>query len=180
MSVETYEDRIARLLQELGIPSNYGAERGMVLHREAEDLVSVGKDMYGREQRLTSAAAEAWRRLRDGAGSAGVELLLVSGFRSVDYQRQIWDRKLAAGQTVTQILTVSAPPGYSEHHTGRALDLTAAGCEPLTEAFEALPAFGWLADHATEYGFAMSYPRNNPHGVVYEPWHWCFRPGLVS
>jgi LAS superfamily LD-carboxypeptidase LdcB len=91
--------------------------------------------------------------------------------------RQIWDRKLAAGQTVAQILTVSAPPGYSEHHTGRALDLTAAGCEPLTEAFEALPAFTWLAAQAEQFGFVMSYPRNNPHGVVYEPWHWCLVEG---
>jgi D-alanyl-D-alanine carboxypeptidase len=174
---ETYEDRIARLLSELGIPAAYGAERGMILHREATELVSVGKDMYGREQRLTPAAAAGWEMMRAAAAGQGVELLLVSAFRSVDYQRQIWDRKLAAGQTVAQILTVSAPPGYSEHHTGRALDLTAAGCEPLTEAFEALPAFTWLAAQAEQFGFVMSYPRNNPHGVVYEPWHWCLVEG---
>ncbi|MBL9168015.1 MAG: D-alanyl-D-alanine carboxypeptidase family protein [Verrucomicrobiales bacterium] len=176
-SPETYEDRIARHLSELGIPAAYGTERGMILHREATELVSVGKDMYGREQRLTPAAAAGWEAMRSSAAGQGVDLLLVSAFRSVDYQRQIWDRKLAAGQSVAQILTVSAPPGYSEHHTGRALDLTAAGCEPLTEAFETLPAFTWLAAHAGQFGFAMSYPRNNPHGVVYEPWHWCLGEG---
>lgn len=171
---ELYEQRISSILRELGIPATYGAERGMILHPEAEDLMPVGKDMFGREQRLTPAAAAAWNAMRAGAAKEGVELLLVSGFRSVDYQRGIWDRKLAAGQTVDRILTVSAPPGYSEHHTGRALDLTALGCEPLTESFEHLPAFAWLAQNAGRFGFLMSYPRNNPHGVVYEPWHWCF------
>ena len=152
----------------------------MVLHEEATKLVSVGKDMYGREQWLTPAAAVGWGSIQAAAAGQGVEILLVSAFRSVDYQRQIWDRKLAAGQTVAQILTVSAPPGYSEHHTGRALDVTASGCEPLTEGFEVTPAFRWLVDHAGEFGFSMTYPRNNPHGVVYEPWHWCFDDRLST
>ena len=35
----------------------------------------------------------------------------------------------------------------------------------------------WLASHAGEFGFSMSYPRGNPHGIVYEPWHWLYAPG---
>jgi D-alanyl-D-alanine carboxypeptidase len=101
-----------------------------------------------------------------------VSLWLVSAFRSVDYQRQIRERKLAAGQSVAEILRVGAPPGYSEHHTGRAIDLAAAGCEPLTEEFERTPEFAWLAAHTGEFGFSMPYKRNNRYGFVYEPWHW--------
>ena len=43
---------------------------------------------------------------------------------------------------------------------------------PAEESFETTPAFAWLQANAGGYGFAMSYPRDNPHGIVYEPWHW--------
>ncbi len=71
-----------------------------------------------------------------------------------------------------EILSVSAAPGYSEHHTGRAVDLTTPGTRPLEEDFEATPAFEWLTGTAEDFGFRMSYPRNNRHGIAYEPWHW--------
>ena len=172
---QPYEERIAAVLRELGIPASYGSTTGMARQREAEDLVSVGADIYGREQRLAPEAAARWQAMRAAAEPSGVSLRLVSGFRSVDYQQQIWARKLAAGQTVEQILRVSAPPGYSEHHTGRAVDVTAPGCRALTEEFEGTPAFAWLAAHAGEFGFSMTYPRGNRYGVVYEPWHWAVR-----
>ena len=173
MSLSTpYRERIASLLQELGISSSYAEVSGMQLHEEALDLCPVGQDMYGRDQRLTPPPAAAWQLMREAAASEGVELLLVSGFRSVDRQREIWQRKLASGQTVAQILTVNAAPGYSEHHTGRAIDIAEAGQPPLTEEFETTAAFAWLAGNADRFGFTMSYPRNNPYGVIYEPWHW--------
>ncbi|HEX7917653.1 D-alanyl-D-alanine carboxypeptidase family protein, partial [Rudaea sp.] len=37
------------------------------------------------------------------------------------------------------------------------------------------PAFAWLTKNAGTFGFAMSYPRGNPHALAYEPWHWCWR-----
>ena len=49
-----------------------------------------------------------------------------------------------------------------------------AGCAPAEEAFEGTGAFDWLQRHAARYGFRLSYPRGNPHGIVYEPWHWRF------
>ncbi len=169
---QPYEERIAAILLELGIPATYGSHSGVPLHREAADLVSVGADMYGRDQRLTPDVATRWQAMQAAAAQQGVSLLLVSGFRSVAYQRQIWERKLAAGESVAQILRVSAPPGYSEHHTGRAIDLTALGCDTLTEEFEGTPEFAWLAAHAGEFGFSMPYSRHNRYGFIYEPWHW--------
>jgi D-alanyl-D-alanine carboxypeptidase len=78
---------------------------------------------------------------------------------------------------IDEILLVNAIPGYSEHHTGRALDLHAGDGKPLETAFENHPAFSWLCDHAAEFNFHLSYPRGNPDGINYEPWHWCFSTG---
>lgn len=148
---------------------------GSRLFPEASELVSVGLDIQGREQRLTPRAADAWNEIKAAAERDGETLQLVSAFRSVDYQQQIIERKLAAGQSWEQILRVSALPGYSEHHTGRTVDITTAGCEALTEEFEKTAAFRWLTNHAGEFGFTMTYPRGNTFGIAYEPWHWTFR-----
>ena len=79
--------------------------------------------------------------MHDGVGGVFYALSRRQASQVIDYQRQIWERKLAAGESVEQILRVSAPPGYSEHHTGRAIDLTAPGCPPVTEEFETTSAF---------------------------------------
>lgn len=174
-SVESFERRIARILSGLGIPASYGADRNLPLFVEATELVSVGADIYGRERQLTPRAAIRWTELQSAARADRVDLQLVSAFRSLDYQRQIFERKLAAGESIEQILRVNAPPGYSEHHTGRAVDLTTPGCRPLEEEFETSPAFDWLVRHAHRFGFAMTYPRDNRFGIAYEPWHWAVR-----
>ena len=76
---------------------------------------------------------------------------------------------------LVDILRVNAAPGYSEHHTGRAIDLGTIGCRALEEEFELTEAFAWLENNAAHFQFSLSYPRNNPSGVIYEPWHWCFQ-----
>jgi zinc D-Ala-D-Ala carboxypeptidase len=176
ISTETYEKQIAEILRALGIAEKY---RNRLPVSEATDLVSVGADVYGREQKLAPNAAAAWQKMNAEAGHDGIVLLLVSAFRSVAYQQQIIERKLAAGQTMDQILCVSAAPGFSEHHTGRALDVTAPNCKPLTEEFERTVEFNWLSRRAKDFGFTMSYPRDNKFGVIYEPWHWMFHDSVV-
>ena len=59
---------------------------------------------------------------------------------------------------------------------GTALDIGTPDEPPAEESFERTPAFAWLQANAGGYGFVMSYPRDNPHGIVYEPWHWRFDP----
>lgn len=156
---------------------DYGARRGMTLQAEARDLVAVASDPEGREIQLSTPAAGAWVRMRDAAAASGVELVAISGFRSVARQSEIIRGKLAAGETMDAVLATMAAPGYSEHHTGRAIDIGCPGIEPLTEGFERSGAFLWLQAHAHEHGFRISYPRGNAHGIAYEPWHWCFAPG---
>ena len=104
----------------------------------------------------------------------GVVLEAISGYRSHAYQLGIFERKLARGLTVDEILTVNAAPGYSEHHSGLALDIGAPDEPSAEESFERTAAFAWLRENAGDYSFVMSYPRDNPHGIVYEPWHWAF------
>ena len=171
----SYEERIMRTLSELGIPTSFVTQRHRPLHCECEDLVSIGLDMFGREQRLERRAASKWQSMLPTAGHDGVVLAAISGFRSFDYQRKIIERKLAAGLTVEQIVCVSALPGFSEHHTGRAIDIGTPGCPPVTEEFEQTPAFDWLTRRGRDFGFWMTYPRGNPLGVIYEPWHWVYR-----
>jgi D-alanyl-D-alanine carboxypeptidase len=166
---------IRKMGEELGIPADYGVRHRLRLQAEAGKLVSIGKDIYGRQQKMTPAAARSWKRMIRKAKVVRVAVDPVSAFRSVDYQADLIRRKLEKGQSMDQILKVSAAPGYSEHHSGNAIDVTTHGYKVLEEPFEESPAFEWLCENAGEFGFHLSYPRNNRHGVAYEPWHWCWR-----
>jgi len=159
----------------LGVPKEYGRSRALQRVREPRQLVHIGADTQQRPQFLTPHAARAWAGLHDAANFDGVELLVVSAFRSIEYQLGILRRKLERGQSIDQILAVSAAPGYSEHHSGRALDLTTSGFAPLEEEFERSSAFSWLTANAQRFRFYLSYPRGNRHAIAYEPWHWCWR-----
>lgn len=156
----------------LGIPPDYGQRPFRPQFIEASYLVEVGVDARGAEHRLAPDAAWAWARMVEAARGDDVELRLVSGFRSVEYQCEIFRRKLAAGVTIDAILSVNAAPGFSQHHTGCAVDVGTPGYESLTEEFEGTDAFRWLVAHAQTFGFSMPYPRDNPFGFIYEPWHW--------
>ncbi len=169
-----YRDSIAARHAEFGIPADYAASRKLALCEEASELVSIGADVLGREQQLTPKAAAAWRRMQAAAAADGVQIMVVSAFRSVAYQCALIQRKLDRGMDIAEILKINAAPGYSEHHTGRTLDLTTSDMPPLEQGFETTAAFAWLVQHAGEYGFHLSYPRGNPHGINYEPWHWTY------
>ncbi len=161
------------LLVGLGIGADYGEARGLPVVPEPASLAFAGFDRYRRPLWLTAAAARGWMRMRAAAAADGVALEAISGYRSHAYQLGIFRRKLARGQRLEDILAVNAAPGYSEHHGGRALDIGTPGEPPAEESFEATPEFDWLTAKAARFGFSMSYPRGNPHGIVYEPWHWC-------
>jgi len=163
---------LRELHTELGIPDDYGNDGARPAFEEASELVDVGPNLVGRMQRLTPGAAVSWQEMQAVARADGITLLIVSGFRSIEYQASLIRNKLESGQSLSDILAVSAAPGYSEHHTGRAIDIASPGSRPLTEEFEGSEAFAWLVENAGRFGFEMSYPRGNRQGFVYEPWHW--------
>ena len=168
-------DGLLARLELLGLDESYGEHSGLDLVAEPSVLTLAGFDRYRRPLWLGASAARAWNLMQRAAHHDSIAIDAISGYRSHDYQLGIFERKLARGQTVEQILTVNAAPGYSEHHGGNALDIGTPGEPPAEESFERTPAFAWLGSHAGDFGFVMSYPRDNPHGIVYEPWHWCVR-----
>jgi len=163
--------RVPRLAA-LSLPADYAARTGLPRQFEPALLVDAGRDAFGRRAWLQALAARDWQRMRVAAARDHVTLQLVSAFRHAAYQTRLVQRKRARGLTLDEILKVNAAPGYSEHHSGRAIDLTTPGCAPAEVDFETTPAFDWLQRHAARFGFRLSYPRGNPHGVTYEPWHW--------
>ncbi|PBJ82228.1 peptidase [Lysobacteraceae bacterium NML93-0399] len=161
----------------LGLDADhYAARTGLALVAEPAWLSFAGLDRYRRPLWLDAATARAWQALRSAAAHDDVILEAISGYRSHAYQLGIFERKRARGLSIDEILAVNAAPGYSEHHAGSALDIGTPG-EPAAETtFEHTAAFEWLVRNAADYGFSMSYPRDNPHGIVYEPWHWRHHP----
>lgn len=169
-----YLQRIEAAQVLLGFTPAMLAGRALSLCFEPAEVVLVQTDADGREHRLTPAAAAAWKDMRDAAAADGVVLHLVSAYRSFDYQIALIQRRLAAGMAIADILRGSACPGYSEHHTGRALDIDTPDNPGLGESFELTAAFAWLQRHAGARGFTLSFPRGNAAGYIYEPWHWLF------
>lgn len=172
---DDFYTRVALIHRELGIPEGLADARGLTPWPEPRELVTAEVSAHGRAFQLTPDAARAWQMLKSAAADDGITLLMVSAFRSVEFQAAIIRRKLEQGLSIGRILTVNAPPGYSEHHSGCAIDIGSPDCPGLGEPFENTAAFAWLSANAVQFGLSLSFPRGNRYGYVYEPWHWCYR-----
>ncbi len=141
---------------------------------EESDLQAITTD--GRI-RLRKAAAKKFLEMKDAGRKEGVILVPISGFRSIKEQESLFFAVAKErGVVPTTRAEVSAPPGYSEHHTGYTIDI-GDGRTPATNLdinFEKTAAFAWLEENAAYYGFELSFPRDNPQEITYEPWHWRF------
>jgi D-alanyl-D-alanine carboxypeptidase len=175
MMSNEFKNLIKSIHGSLGVPEDYQNEYGLTLQYEEIDLIEIENDIYGRPQIAARIIAEPWFQMKAQAENEGVLLNIVSAFRSVDRQKEIIQRKIDNGGRIEEILKVCAAPGYSEHHSGRAFDLTTHGCEPLTEDFDKTDAFKWLQGNAHLFSFRLSYPKGNKYGIAYEPWHWALR-----
>lgn len=144
------------------------------LPRIIEETKLVEFSESGRSFQLHPEALKAWEVMKTKAISHGVQLGIVSAFRSVHRQAEIIDEKKKKGLKENEIFKVNTPPGYSEHHSGRAIDISTPGYPSLEEVFEDSEAFYWLLNNAGDYGFRLSYPRDNSYGIAYEPWHWLY------
>ena len=142
------------------------------LQPEATELISF--EEQGESFQATPETYTAWLRMKTAAEHDGVTLILVSAFRSIERQRELVEAKRKKGVSDEVIFSLLAQPGYSQHHTGCAVDLHTPASALLEESFEDTAAFTWLSNHADKYGFTLSYPRDNPYGIVYEPWHWFY------
>ncbi|WP_216351252.1 M15 family metallopeptidase [Leptolyngbya sp. 'hensonii'] len=127
--------------------------------------------------KLRRSAAAKFQAMVSAARTDGVSLMPISGFRTLaDQQYLFFDVKAERNQSAQKRAEVSAPPGYSEHHTGYAVDIGDGNvpAADLNPVFENTAAFQWLKAHAAQFQFELSFPKNNSQGVSYEPWHWRF------
>ena len=106
-------------------------------------------------------------KLTNDAAKEGLNIWFASGFRSYDYQAQIYNNYVDLdGQALAD--TYSARPGYSEHQSGLAIDVNS-----INDSFIGTPEAIWLENHCHEYGFILRYPRGKESitGYQYESWH---------
>ena len=138
--------------------------------------VNVPFAFIGNDQRnfLRRPAAAALEKMFTDAKDVNLSLIGVSGYRSYDRQKMIYEQNLAVkGEDETNLY--SAKPGQSEHQTGLAMDISAPSIfSALTTDFETTPEGMWLKDNAYRYGFILRYPAGKEHitGYAYEPWHF--------
>ncbi len=136
------------------------------------ELVSIGGNY-----RLRKAAASKFLAMVSAARSSGVNITTISAFRSVEDQKRLFFGVGAErGQQPTKRAEVSAPPKYSEHHTGYAVDIgdSTVPATNLNQNFDTTPAYKWMKANAATYSFELSFPKDNIQKVSYEPWHWRF------
>ncbi|WP_299485982.1 D-alanyl-D-alanine carboxypeptidase family protein [Acaryochloris sp. IP29b_bin.137] len=144
---------------------------------DSNRLVSIGdftRGAYRRTEYLDQEAAAAFSQLVDAAAKANLTLQPISGFRSVKDQAELFDKQVQKRGSQQAAAKFSAPPGFSEHHTGYAIDIGDRNQpdKDLKVAFEDTTAYRWLSNNASRYGFELSFPRSNAQGVNFEPWHW--------
>lgn len=123
---------------------------------------------------IRGIAYEDLSALRAAAQQAGAPLVIISAYRSYGLQQLTFDYWVKVGG-YEQALRTSARPGHSEHQLGTALDFSDGSAAPWEYAdWATTPSGRWLAAHAADYGFVMSYPmgRTNVTCYDYEPWHY--------
>jgi len=124
-------------------------------------------------QQVNEQTAAALEAMAGAAAAEGINLVLISAYRSYDTQAEIYDSEVR-GFGQAQADRESARPGHSEHQTGWAADLGAktGKCE-IKACFADTPEGKWLAANAYKYGFIIRYAEGKEHitGYMYEPWH---------
>ncbi len=126
------------------------------------ELVHEGREIY-----VTEATRDAFVRMAMVAALDGVDLLVDSGYRSVEYQQSIYRKKLAEGDDFYDVARGVAPPGYSEHMLGTVVDLV-----PSKWTFSDTAADKWMRENGPDFAFIQSYPQKSDRGFTWEPWHW--------
>ncbi len=121
-------------------------------------------------------------KMREEAKKDGIYLIFLSGYRSINLQNDIfYSLKSIRNQEAAERARVSAPPGYSEHSTGFAIDIGDATQRKtdFETDFENTDAFRWLLKNAAKFHFKLSFNKNNRH-IDYEPWHWRYEGSIEA
>lgn len=160
------------------------------------DSILLGHYLYpdkGKEYRLHPEAEKAFEKMRSAALQDGIDIEVVSSFRSYAAQKRIWNRKfkrftsegISAKDAINKIIEYSTLPGTSRHHWGTDIDLilrhsNVKGDVLLDSLFHKNNAFStlrqWMERHASDYGFHLVYDQDSLRkGFRYEPWHYSYK-----
>jgi D-alanyl-D-alanine carboxypeptidase len=132
---------------------------------------------------LAPDAARSFLEMELAAATEGINLIPISAFRPISLQKDLFfNVKAERNQSSIERAQVSAPPGFSEHSTGYAIDIGDQS-QPqmnLSPGFVHTRAYQWLKANAARYQFVLSFPENNPQAVNFEPWHWRYEGNTES
>jgi LAS superfamily LD-carboxypeptidase LdcB len=143
-------------------------------HYIPEDLTSIPSDYIyekGKQIKMHTKAFPYLQSLIVAAKNDGLDLKIISGFRSFGEQSQLkgaYSVNYGSGAN-----TFSADQGYSEHQLGTTIDFTNTSVGASFSGFSKTPEYEWLMQNAYKYGFIISYPKDNAY-YQFEPWHWRF------
>lgn len=126
------------------------------------ELTKKGSKIY-----LLKKAHDALVAMTNKAKQDNIILLVKSGYRSAWYQNVIFQRLMKKGRTFEDIARFIAPPGYSEHMLGTAVDFC-----PSDWRFANSSEYLWLKQHAWEFGFTETFPEQKYNNKPWESWHW--------
>ena len=164
------------------IAKQIGALMGQGKKEEAETAKSRVAELKEVNKTLQTEAADAFLSMQAAAAKDGVDVRMQSGYRSVSYQKKLYDNKtqyyrdkgLSEAAAREKAAVIVNPPGCSEHNCGLAADLNSPEHTTLDTGFADTAAFRWLCENAEQYGFILRYPKEaeSVTGITYEPWHW--------
>ena len=138
-----------------------------------------------REIYLRKETIQAFTAMHDSAAKENVALRIVSGTRSFEEQKAIWERKWkkesphypTKGEIARKILEYSSMPSTSRHHWGTDIDINSVETAYF-QTEKGLAEYNWLAQHAHDFGFYQTYtPKDRGRtGYSVEEWHWSYLP----
>lgn len=148
---------------------------GVARDYKPENMVEVDLSMAAWDGiYIKREAYDAYTEMFNDAAEQGYTLCVCSGYRTYEYQQELFESNLAdRGEEYTYMF--SAYPGRSEHHTGLAIDITSPSMDwALSQEFADYPEGQWLDEHCQDYGFILRYPEGKEDitGYGYEPWHF--------
>ena len=139
-------------------------------------------EIKGGGQSLDHRVVPHYNKMVAAAEADGIDLIPVSGYRSLSRQKSNFTRKIdyysSLGYSKAEATRLAAKivlmPGTSEHNAGLAMDFGTNGNYTLDENFANTDAFRWLSENAADYGFILRYEKDSQDitMVTYEPWHW--------
>lgn len=149
---------------------------------------------HGEGYQLRKEAHLAFLKMKTEAAKAGIQIKVVSSYRSYAHQNRIWERKykkftaegLSPLSAIQKIIEYSTIPGTSRHHWGTELDIVdAIPKQPrgllLEKNFHGDGPFcklkEWMDQNANSFGFYLVYTQEEQRkGFKYEPWHYSYVP----